>query len=349
MKSSNVEMTLLERQQEARFQWQETKQSCFEDAYFSSGVMKVGNGWSSGFGGETGTGFMDNSSISRRFSCPPVVSDDDQVVTGAGEGEMRKKRKADNNAQNSKAKEINDKRIKGEAEEVVLKEKRETSADVSKENNSKVSEVQKQEFIHVRARRGQATDSHSLAERVRREKISERMRYLQDLVPGCNKIIGKAGMLDEIINYVQSLQRQVEFLSMKLAAVNPRIDDNIDNFFAKEMLESCTDSFPPVGMLAEVINPTYHQFNQVQQVLSCGGSGLEINHTQMSLGRTTSAPVSVPEEYLDSSCFPLSQPQSAWENDLQSVYNIAFHHQGRSTSFPSEPFTGDVLCSFWNR
>ena len=45
---------------------------------------------------------------------------------------------------------------------------------------------------------------------VRRERISERMRYLQELVPGCDKVTGKAGMLDEIINYVQSLQRQVE-------------------------------------------------------------------------------------------------------------------------------------------
>ena len=45
---------------------------------------------------------------------------------------------------------------------------------------------------------------------VRRERISEKMKYLQDLVPGCNKITGKAGMLDEIIKYVQSLQRQVE-------------------------------------------------------------------------------------------------------------------------------------------
>ncbi|RWW81406.1 hypothetical protein BHE74_00010189 [Ensete ventricosum] len=47
---------------------------------------------------------------------------------------------------------------------------------------------------------------------VRRERISQRMKYLQDLVPGCSKITGKAGMLDEIINYVQSLQRQVEVL-----------------------------------------------------------------------------------------------------------------------------------------
>lgn len=36
------------------------------------------------------------------------------------------------------------------------------------------------------------------------------MKCLQDLVPGCNKVTGKAGMLDEIINYVQSLQKQVE-------------------------------------------------------------------------------------------------------------------------------------------
>lgn len=46
----------------------------------------------------------------------------------------------------------------------------------------------------------------------RREKISKKMKCLQDLVPGCNKVVGKAGMLDEIINYVQSLQKQVEVI-----------------------------------------------------------------------------------------------------------------------------------------
>lgn len=34
------------------------------------------------------------------------------------------------------------------------------------EQSSKPSEPPKQDYIHVRARRGQATDSHSLAERV---------------------------------------------------------------------------------------------------------------------------------------------------------------------------------------
>ncbi|XP_027332721.1 transcription factor BHLH094-like [Abrus precatorius] len=95
----------------------------------------------------------------------------------------------------------------------------------------------KQDYIHVRARRGQATDSHSLAERARREKISERMKILQDLVPGCNKVIGKALVLDEIINYIQSLQRQVEFLSMKLEAVNSRLNmsPNIECFPSKDV------------------------------------------------------------------------------------------------------------------
>ncbi|XP_065851340.1 uncharacterized protein [Euphorbia lathyris] len=65
----------------------------------------------------------------------------------------------------------------------------------------------------VRARRGQATDPHSIAERLRREKISERMKNLQELVPNSTKI-DKASMLDEIINYVKYLKHQVKVLSM---------------------------------------------------------------------------------------------------------------------------------------
>ncbi|PIM99177.1 hypothetical protein CDL12_28334 [Handroanthus impetiginosus] len=98
------------------------------------------------------------------------------------------------------------------------------------------------DYIHVRARRGQATDSHSLAERARREKISERMKILQDLVPGCNKVIGKALVLDEIINYVQSLQHQVEFLSMKLEAVNSRVTPAIEGFPSKDLTPATFDA-----------------------------------------------------------------------------------------------------------
>jgi hypothetical protein len=85
------------------------------------------------------------------------------------------------------------------------------------------------------------------------------------------KVTGKAVMLDEIINYVQSLQRQVEvrmisspsditefllkehtnssefeqngllsqqFLSMKLSTVNPRLELDVDSFIPEDVVSS---------------------------------------------------------------------------------------------------------------
>ncbi|XP_021747794.1 transcription factor BHLH089-like isoform X1 [Chenopodium quinoa] len=118
----------------------------------------------------------------------------------------------------------------------------ETTSGKGGEQKSKPVSDPSKDYIHVRARRGQATDSHSLAERARREKISERMRILQDLVPGCNKVIGKALVLDEIINYIQSLQRQVEFLSMKLEAVNTRTSPGVEGFPSKDFGQQAFDT-----------------------------------------------------------------------------------------------------------
>lgn len=119
--------------------------------------------------------------------------------------EMKSKRQKKSTGVTNKDKEQRDKKVNG------------------KKDEKKTSGAAPVEYVHVRAKRGQATDSHSLAERVRREKISERMKRLQGLVPGCDKITGKALMLDEIINYVQSLQNQVEFLSRKLSSLNPML------------------------------------------------------------------------------------------------------------------------------
>ncbi|XP_078439288.1 uncharacterized protein LOC144709587 [Wolffia australiana] len=121
------------------------------------------------------------------------------------------------------------------------KNKESEKSKVSKKKRSKSSSENGDElpYVHVRARRGQATDSHSLAERARREKINARMKLLQELVPGCSKISGTALVLDEIINHVQSLQRQVEFLSMRLAATNPRMKFSaLDGFLSAEQCSS---------------------------------------------------------------------------------------------------------------
>ncbi|KAK9285464.1 hypothetical protein L1049_024657 [Liquidambar formosana] len=130
-------------------------------------------------------------------------------------------------------------------DEMKQKTKQNPNADMEDEPISKEfkdcsqnGEASKEDYIHVRAKRGHATTSHSIAERLRRERITERMKYLQDIVPGCNKITGKAVMLDEIINYVQSLQRQVEFLSMKLATVYPEMNSDIEQILSKDIHHS---------------------------------------------------------------------------------------------------------------
>ncbi|XP_074590915.1 transcription factor bHLH81-like isoform X2 [Curcuma longa] len=65
----------------------------------------------------------------------------------------------------------------------------------------------------ARAKRGFATHPRSVAERVRRSKISERMRKLQELVPNMDKQINTAAMLDLAVIYIKDLQKQVKVLA----------------------------------------------------------------------------------------------------------------------------------------
>ncbi|KAF3596552.1 hypothetical protein DY000_02022829 [Brassica cretica] len=158
------------------------------------------------------------------------------------------------------------------------------------------------DYIHVRARRGQATDSHSLAERARREKISERMTLLQDLVPGCNRITGKAVMLDEIINYVQSLQRQVEFLSMKLATINPRMEFNPSAALSTEMVQP-----------GEALTQSLYSMACSEQRLPSAYYSLAKNMPRFS-----------DTQFPSSDAFVQAETQGFWENDLQSIVQMGF-------------------------
>ncbi|KAK7411500.1 hypothetical protein VNO78_02934 [Psophocarpus tetragonolobus] len=181
---------------------------------------------------------------------PPASADaDDSTITDHSAAARKRNHSSKNDSGSNKRMKIGGSSVENDG----LKGEAEASSaggNKSSEQSTKTCEAPptKQDYIHVRARRGQATDSHSLAERARREKISERMKILQDLVPGCNKVIGKALVLDEIINYIQSLQRQVEFLSMKLEAVNSRMNMNptIDGFPSKDV---GTQPFDIAGMI----------------------------------------------------------------------------------------------------
>ncbi|KAK7351594.1 hypothetical protein VNO77_11159 [Canavalia gladiata] len=63
-----------------------------------------------------------------------------------------------------------------------------------------------------RASRGSATDPQSLYARKRRERINERLKILQNLVPNGTKV-DISTMLEEAVNYVKFLQLQIKLLS----------------------------------------------------------------------------------------------------------------------------------------
>lgn len=177
------------------------------------------------------------------------------------------------------------------------------------------SDAPKEDYIHIRARSGQATNSHSLAERVRREKISERMKFLQDLVPGCSKVIGKAVMLDEIINYVQSLQRQVEFLSMKLSTVNPALDFNIERILSKDFFQSQgTPASSAFGFLPENSHHFLHQPKHSQAALH----GI-VNPTD-AFGRVTNAQVGSSSSFKE----PVHQMPNNFDGEFHNVTGMPF-------------------------
>ncbi|KAL6622571.1 hypothetical protein ACP70R_032450 [Stipagrostis hirtigluma subsp. patula] len=54
---------------------------------------------------------------------------------------------------------------------------------------------------------------HNLTEKRRRHKINERLKTLQKLVPGCDKQSNHASTLDQTIQYMKSLQKQVQAMS----------------------------------------------------------------------------------------------------------------------------------------
>ncbi|KAK8585508.1 hypothetical protein V6N13_050487 [Hibiscus sabdariffa] len=200
--------------------------------------------------------------------------------------------------------------------------------------NSKPPEPPK-DYIHVRARRGQATDSHSLAERVRREKISERMKFLQDLVPGCNKVTGKAVMLDEIINYVQSLQRQVEFLSMKLANVNPRTDINMEALLSKDMFQSRGSLLHGIYSM-DSSAPTFPFGYQPQQGLHLNSGIPNATETQFSM-KTQGFQLPSIDGFTDAN----PHVGSIWEDDLQSIVQMGFG-QNQPQGYQGSIATGQV-------
>ncbi|WVZ61843.1 hypothetical protein U9M48_011655 [Paspalum notatum var. saurae] len=127
-------------------------------------------------------------------------------------------------------------------------------------------------------RRTRAAEVHNMSERRRRDRINEKMRALQELVPHCNKT-DKASILDEAIEYLKSLQMQVQVMWMTTG-------------MAPMMLPGAHHLMPPITMgLNSVGLPPAAQFlSQMQRVPPFMNNPLPPNQMPQVSPPATSAP-----------------------------------------------------------
>ncbi|KAI5070321.1 hypothetical protein GOP47_0014664 [Adiantum capillus-veneris] len=64
------------------------------------------------------------------------------------------------------------------------------------------------------SKRNRVAEVHNLSERNRRNRINEKIKALQDLIPNSSKT-DKASVLDEAIEYMKTLQMQLQMVSMR--------------------------------------------------------------------------------------------------------------------------------------
>ncbi|EOA27177.1 hypothetical protein CARUB_v10023275mg [Capsella rubella] len=120
-------------------------------------------------------------------------------------------------------------------------------------------------------RRSRAAEVHNLSERRRRDRINERMKALQELIPHCSKT-DKASILDEAIDYLKSLQLQLQVMWMGSGmTAAPMMFPGVQPppFIRQMQIPVPLPRFPVLGRPAIQNNPGLDSQNPVQnQVFS---------------------------------------------------------------------------------
>ncbi|XP_023634848.1 putative transcription factor bHLH056 isoform X2 [Capsella rubella] len=132
-----------------------------------------------------------------------------------------------------------------------LKEREETIAGIQRTEEARGSASRK---------RSRAAEMHNLSERRRREKINERMKTLQELIPRCRKS-DKASMLDDVIEYLKGLQSQVQMMSTGQGMMPPMMYAGNMQQFMPQM---------GMGMMGMNQPPPFIPFNRPPHIAGLG-------------------------------------------------------------------------------
>ncbi|KAL3323117.1 hypothetical protein AABB24_040297 [Solanum stoloniferum] len=127
----------------------------------------------------------------------------------------------------------------------------------------------------VRARRGQATDPHSIAERLRRERIAERMKSLQELVPNANKgggdcVQGNGGRGGS--NGTTSSANNDSSMTMTEHQVAKLMEEDMGS--AMQFLQGKGLCLMPISLATAISTSTCHSIKPNNPLLLSGGSAI---------------------------------------------------------------------------
>ncbi|KAG9135315.1 hypothetical protein Leryth_015211 [Lithospermum erythrorhizon] len=128
-------------------------------------------------------------------------------------GQTKKKKIVEDNIDNTNEDKNESKENAGKQIQAPTSSMSEDDSNAFEETNGEVTTSEcKDSKGKTRAARGNATDPQSLYARKRRERINERLRVLQNLVPNGTKV-DISTMLEEAVQYVKFLQLQIQLLS----------------------------------------------------------------------------------------------------------------------------------------
>ncbi|XP_061342773.1 transcription factor PIF4-like isoform X2 [Gastrolobium bilobum] len=113
-------------------------------------------------------------------------------------------------------------------------------------------------------RRSRAAEVHNLSERRRRDRINEKMKALQQLIPNSNKT-DKASMLDEAVEYLKSLQLQLQVMWMG-AGMTPMMFPGIQHYMSQMSMGMTAPSLPSIHHSMQLPRVPHDQSISVAQI-----------------------------------------------------------------------------------
>ncbi|KAK2441528.1 transcription factor PIF4 [Trifolium repens] len=147
----------------------------------------------------------------------------------------------------------------------------EDSVEQSEDTEFKPAVRQKTSQRSGSARRNRAAEVHNLSERRRRDRINEKMKALQQLIPHSSKT-DKASMLEEAIDYLKSLQLQLQVMWMG-SGMQPMMLSGYQQYMSQMSMGMTTPSFPPLQNPMQVprmpLDPSVSSPQTPNQTLMC--------------------------------------------------------------------------------